>query len=265
MTKRDSRATTRSKKEFNEDRNEYVPIQYGANQELKIKKITAKNEAQSNYMKKINGCSIIFGVGPAGTGKTWITSVMAAQALKNGLIDKVVITRPAVEVGESLGFLPGELEDKYEPYLRPVKDAFIDALGNGQTEYMIKAGKIEARPLQFLRGSTLRTWVIADEMQNSTPTEMKMLLTRFGEGGKFIINGDVRQKDIKGPSGLVDALYKLKGLDDIAICNFSRDDIVRSGLVRHIIDRYEGTEGYHNNLEELEKAISDEGLSRFLG
>jgi phosphate starvation-inducible PhoH-like protein len=226
-----------------------------AHHELKIKKITPKNDAQTHYMRKINGSSIIFGVGPAGTGKTWLSTVMAAQALKNGIIDKVIVTRPAVEVGESLGFLPGELEEKYEPYLRPVKDAFIDALGAGQTEYYIKAGKIEPRPLQFLRGSTLKTWVLADEMQNSTPTEMKMLLTRFGEGGKFIINGDIKQKDIPGPSGLVDALYKLKGLDDVAICNFGRDDIVRHGIVRHIIDRYEGTEGYFD---------TQEGLNNFL-
>jgi phosphate starvation-inducible PhoH-like protein len=226
------------------------------NHELKIKKITPKNESQAYYMSKINGTSITFGIGPAGTGKTWLAAVMAAQALKNGHIDKIIVTRPAVEVGESLGFLPGELEEKYEPYLRPVKDAFIDALGAGQTEYYIKQKRIEARPLQFLRGATLKDcWTIADEMQNSTPGEMKMFLTRFGEGGKYIINGDIKQKDIAGPSGLVDALYKLNGLRDVAICNFSHADIVRHGIVRDIIGRYEGSEGYFED---------QEGLQRFL-
>ena len=226
------------------------------NQELKIKKITAKNESQTHYMKKINGSSITFGVGPAGTGKTWLAAVMAAQALKNGVIDKIVVTRPSVEVGDSLGFLPGEMEEKYEPYFRPVRDAFVDALGGSLTDYYVKANKIEARPLQFLRGATLKNaWVIADEMQNSTPGEMKMFLTRFGEDAKYIINGDIRQKDIPGPSGLVDALAKLRGLPDVAICNFSRDDIVRHGIVRDIIDRYEGTEGYFD---------SQEGLQNFL-
>jgi phosphate starvation-inducible PhoH-like protein len=229
------------------------------NHELKIKKITAKNESQTQYMKRINGTDITFGVGPAGTGKTWIATVMAAQALKNGLTEKLIITRPSVEVGESLGFLPGEMEEKYEPYFRPVKDALVEALGAGQTEYYIKAGKIEARPLQFLRGATLKhCWVLADEMQNSTPGEMKMFLTRFGEKAKYVINGDIKQKDIPGPSGLVDALYKLRGLPDVAVCNFSRDDIVRHGIVRSIIDRYEGTEGYHDTQEGLMRFIESQ-------
>jgi phosphate starvation-inducible PhoH-like protein len=229
---------------------------YGAepNHELKIKKIIAKNESQTHYMKKINGTAITFGVGPAGTGKTWLATVMAAQALKNGLTEKLVITRPSVEVGESLGFLPGELEEKYEPYFRPVRDALVEALGAGQVEYYIKAGKIEARPLQFLRGSTMKDcWVLADEMQNSTVGEMKMLLTRFGQSAKYVINGDIRQCDLAPgvKSGLQDALVKLRGLDDVAICNFGRADIVRHGIVRTIIDRYEGTEGYHDSQEGL--------------
>ncbi len=232
--------------------NEHQPPHH----ELKVKKITAKNEAQSFYMKKINGTAITFGVGPAGTGKTWIAAVMAAQALKNGQIDSIVVTRPMIEVGEKIGHLPGELEEKYEPFFRPVRDAFVDALGASQVEYFIKAKKIEARPLEFLRGSTLKNcWTIADEMQNSTPAQMKMLLTRFGENGKFIINGDLNQADIQGRSGLQDALTRLSGLPDIAVCNFSRADIVRHGIVRDIIDRYE-TGGLYFD--------SQEGLERFL-
>lgn len=225
------------------------------NPELRINKITPKNDAQKHYMKKINGTSIVFGIGPAGTGKTWLAAVMAAQALKAGLINRIIVTRPAIEVGTRLGFLPGELEEKYEPYFRPVKDALEEALGKGHTEYLIKSGKIEARPLQYLRGATLKdAWVIFDEAQNSTPTEMKMFLTRYGENCKYIINGDLRQQDIPGKSGLLDAIEKLGGLSDVAICTFTRADIVRHGLVKHIIDRYEGVES------EDEKG----GLHRFL-
>ncbi len=253
MSKRNRENNTRR------DSNRKVEIndeEFQMNRELKIQKITPKNEAQSYYMRKINGTSITFGIGPAGTGKTWLATVMAAQALKNGITKKIVITRPAVEVGKSLGFLPGEMDEKFDPFLRPIADALNDALGSGAAEWFIKREIIEARPLQYLRGSTLKDcWVIADEMQNSTPTEMKMLLSRIGEGAKYVINGDPKQKDIPGPSGLLDGLAKCRGLSDVAVCEFTRADIVRSGLARLIIDRYEGAD---------EQETVREGLDRFL-
>ena len=225
--------------------------------DVKIKKITPKTDNQAHYMRKINGTSITFGIGPAGTGKTWIAAVMAAQALKAGKIDRIVVTRPMIEVGEKVGHLPGELEEKYEPYFRPVRDAFVDALGGSQVDYLIKSKKIEARPLEFLRGSTLKdSWVIADEMQNSTPGQMKMFLSRIGNNAKFIINGDIEQKDIAGRSGLEDGLIRLAGLPDVAIVNFNIDDIVRSGLARDIIIRYQGKPTEGDYLEGLKRFMT---------
>ena len=234
----------------------FIEEHYEPSSDLKIKKIIPKTEAQSLYMRKINGTAVTYGIGPAGTGKTWIAAVMAAQALKSGQISKIVVTRPMVEVGEEVGHLPGELDEKYEPYFRPVKDAFVDALGASQVDYFIKSKKIEARPLEFLRGSTLKdSWVIADEMQNSTPTQMKMFLSRIGTNAKFIINGDIEQKDIRGMSGLEDSLVRLAGLPDVAIVNFTIDDIVRSGIAKDIIIRYQ---------RKPSERDYNEGLQRYL-
>lgn len=227
------------------------------NAQIRINKITPLNDAQSRYMKKINGSTITFGLGPAGTGKTWIAAVMAAQAFKAKRFERIVVTRPAVEVGQRMGFLPGDLNEKYEPYFRPVKDALEEALGKGPTEYYLKAEKIEAAPLAYLRGSTLKdAFILFDEAQNSTPVEMKMLLTRIGEGSKLVINGDPRQQDIIGKSGLQDAVEKLRGLSDVAFVEFTWDDVVRSGIVKDILQRYERP--------ELTETEVREGLNRFL-
>lgn len=201
------------------------------------------NDAQRAYDAAIRSSDIIFGVGPAGTGKTWLATMRAAQALDAKEIERIVITRPAVEAGESLGFLPGELEDKYEPYIRPVRDALTEFFGVTHLEYLLKNGKIEARPLGLIRGSTIKhSWLIADEMQNATKKQFLMLLSRIGENAKFIVNGDPRQSDLPiGDSGLDDALRRLKGVPGIDQVLFDRNDIVRSGLCRAIVEAYEGS------------------------
>lgn len=198
------------------------------------------NKKQILYDTAINSSSIVFGLGPAGTGKTWFAAMRAAEALRNKTIGKIVITRPAVEVGESLGFLPGELNEKFEPYIRPIRDAFEDYFGASHLEYLLKRGDIEARPLSLLRGSTIQnTWLLADEMQNATKTQLMMLLSRIGENAKFIVNGDPDQLDIPArTSGLIDAVDRLRPINGVEVVTFVRDDIVRSGLCREVIEAY---------------------------
>lgn len=198
-------------------------------------------ERQADYDEAIDQSRIIFGTGPAGTGKTYYATRKAAQALENGEIEKIYLTRPAVEAGESLGFLPGELEEKYEPYLRPFKDALFDHFGQGHTEYLIKKKVIEPVPLGFLRGATIKdAWMLADEMQNATKSQMKMLLTRMGKGSKFVINGDPRQVDIEpSKSGLTDAVRRLSGKDEIEAIEFSHADVVRDDIVSVVLQAYD--------------------------
>ena len=197
-------------------------------------------DSQRTYDVAINSSRVIFGTGPAGTGKTFWAAARAAEELRAGNIERIIVTRPAIEAGENLGFLPGELDERYEPYFRPVRDVLEERLGSGQVEYMLKARIIEARPLAYLRGATLRdAWVILDEAQNTTPAQMKMFLTRIGRGAKFIINGDLRQKDIPGPSGLMDAITRLKGLKNVSFVEFDPNDIVRDQMCHAIACRYE--------------------------
>lgn len=198
------------------------------------------NEAQCEYDNAIAEARVVFGIGPAGTGKTWFGVMRAAEALANGEIEKIYITRPAVEAGESLGFLPGELEEKYEPYLRPVMDALIEKFGSGHAEYLLRKKVIEARPLAFLRGSTFKNcWVLLDEAQNMTPTQMKMFLTRIGDNSTMLINGDLKQKDISGPSGLQDAIDRFDGKPGVRVVRFTSADVVRSGICQMIVEGYE--------------------------
>ncbi len=200
----------------------------------------ALTETQRNYGAAILASRVVIGVGPAGTGKTWFAAALAADKLGAGEIKKIIVTRPAIEAGESLGFLPGDVEEKYAPYFRPVREALEERLGSGQVEYMIKAGIIEARPLAYLRGSTLKDcWVIADEMQNTTPAQMKMFLTRIGERSTFIINGDVRQKDIACKSGLEDAANRLRNLRMVSVIEFTAADIVRDPMCQAIAEAYD--------------------------
>jgi phosphate starvation-inducible PhoH-like protein len=197
-------------------------------------------EAQRQYSQAIRTNRITFGIGPAGTGKTWLAAALAAEQLSAGKIQSIVVTRPAIEAGENLGFMPGDLEEKYQPYFRPVRDALEERLGAGPLEYYLKAGIIEARPLAFLRGATLsNAWVIADEMQNATPAQMKLFLTRIGENSTFIVNGDISQQDIEGKSGLEDAIRRLDGLPGLRIVRFTMDDIVRDGMCQLVAMRYD--------------------------
>lgn len=196
-------------------------------------------EKQADYDEAIAASRITFGVGPAGTGKTYFAAMRAAEALHNREIKKIYLTRPAVEAGETLGFLPGDLDEKYEPYLRPFKDALVEFFGAGHVEYLIKNKIIEPVPLGFLRGATIKNaWLLADEMQNATKEQMKMLLTRMGKGSKFVINGDPKQADIAG-SGLMDAVKRVSDVDGVSHIQFSRQDVVRDDIVQDILSKYD--------------------------
>ena len=198
------------------------------------------NESQSRYISAIKNFTLTFATGPAGTGKTFLASAIAAQMLSDGLIEKIIITRPNVEVGESMGFLPGEIEDKFAPYLQPFRDVLNDRLGKSFVEYLIKTDKIIAAPLAYMRGTTFKSaFVILDEAQNTTPTQMKMFLTRIGTDTKIVVNGDIRQKDIKGDSGLEDAISRISFIPQVKHIHFTKNDIVRSGIVQEIVSAYE--------------------------
>lgn len=207
------------------------------------KTLSALNKKQKEYINLINTNQIIIATGSAGTGKTFIPVMMAINAFKERQIKKIVLTRPAVEAcGENLGFLKGDLFEKYQVYLEPFLDIFEEQLGLSFTEYCIKTKKIDPKPLAFLRGKTFTedTWVLADEMQNCNPAQMLMLLTRLNSSTKLIITGDLNQRDRPNAiSGLYDAINKLEGVPGVAFINFSKEDIVRSDIVQAIIERYE--------------------------
>lgn len=210
-----------------------------SNQPLK-----ARTPAQQTYINAINNNALTFGIGPAGTGKSFCAGALAARALESGQVDRIIITRPAVEAGESLGFLPGALDEKFAVYIDAFRDILNERLGSGTVDYCLRHGRIVAAPLAFMRGKTFdhRTFVILDEAQNTTPAQMKMFLTRIGEDCRVVINGDIRQSDIRGTSGLADAVARLRGVRNVYVHEFEREDIVRSGLVREIIDLYEPEE-----------------------
>lgn len=206
------------------------------------KQILAKTFHQQDYIDAISKNDLTFGVGPAGTGKTFLGVTMALQALKMNQVKKIILTRPVVEAGENLGFLPGDLKEKIDPYLIPLYDALYDMLGIQQTNTLIERQIIEIAPLAFMRGRTLeRAFVILDEAQNTTVSQMKMFLTRLGFSSKMLITGDPSQTDLpKGvSSGLHDALSKLKGVKDINIVQFDHIDVIRHPLVQRILERYE--------------------------
>ncbi|MBR7927138.1 PhoH family protein [Aerococcaceae bacterium zg-ZUI334] len=218
--------------------------------------IRAKNYGQLQYVKHINQHDITFGIGPAGTGKTFLAVVLAVQALREGKVKKIILTRPAVEAGESLGFLPGDLKEKVDPYLRPVYDALYTVLGTEQTNRLMDRGIIEIAPLAYMRGRTLDdAFVILDEAQNTTIAQMKMFLTRLGFGSKMIINGDQTQIDLpKGvKSGLIDATYKLKNIKQIAIVSFDAFDVVRHPVVGAIIQAYSKANATHDDSDLVEE------------
>lgn len=202
--------------------------------------IVPKNYAQRAYLESIQSNQITFAVGPAGTGKSYIATAFAAEQLYYKRIDKLIITRPAVEAEESLGALPGELAEKYAPYLAPIRDILDNLLGKSFVDYCLKTGIIEPVPIAFMRGRTFENSVVLlDEAQNCTPKQMKLILSRIGENCKFIIDGDITQKDIRGDSGLEDAIRRLGNVQGIEVVRFVNHDIVRSGLCRKIIQAYE--------------------------
>ena len=208
----------------------------------KGKPIKAKTVGQQNYMKAIMKNTITIGVGPAGTGKTYLAVAMAVKAFKAKDVSRIVLTRPAVEAGEKLGFLPGDLQQKVDPYLRPLYDGLFDMLGAETYERLVEKQIIEVAPLAYMRGRTLDdSFIILDEAQNTTPEQMKMFLTRMGVGSKVVVTGDVTQIDLpdRTRSGLVDALHILKNVDGIAQCYFTEKDVVRHRLVQEIIKAYE--------------------------
>jgi len=207
-----------------------------------IKPLRPLNEAQSNYINSIKANIITFGVGPAGVGKTYIAAAYAANLLKEGEIDTLIITRPGVEAGRNWGALPGELEEKFAPFMEPFIDVLNERLGKSHVEYLIKRGSIQAKPLEFMRGKSFNNcFCILDEAQNTTPAQMKLFLTRTGENSKIIVDGDLEQKDINGMSGLLDATNKLWHVNNIGIVRFTLDDCVRgSGIVKDILRAYEG-------------------------
>lgn len=207
----------------------------------KGKSIRVKTLGQREYVEAIRKNDLVFGIGPAGTGKTYLAVVMAVAALKNGHINKIILTRPAVEAGESLGFLPGDLKEKVDPYLRPLYDALHDVLGAEHTQRLIERETIEIAPLAYMRGRTLDdAFVILDEAQNTTHAQMKMFLTRLGFGSKMVITGDSTQVDLPPgvKSGLVAAEVTLQGVKGISFMHFDQSDVVRHPLVGRIIKAY---------------------------
>lgn len=210
------------------------------------KTIKPKTIGQKIYIDSIRKNDIVFGIGPAGTGKTYLAMAMAVTAFKNKEVNRIILTRPAVEAGESLGFLPGDLQEKVDPYLRPIYDALFDILGGETYSKLIEKGLIEVAPLAYMRGRTLdNSYVILDEAQNTTNEQMKMFLTRIGFGSKAIITGDITQTDLpKGKkSGLVTVSKILKGIEGIEFVYLTKHDIVRHPLVQSIIEAYEKYEG----------------------
>ena len=208
----------------------------------KGKPIKAKTVGQQTYMKAISKNTVTIGVGPAGTGKTYLAVAAAVAAFRERSVNRIILTRPAVEAGERLGFLPGDLQNKVDPYLRPLYDALYDMLGAETFQKYQERGAIEVAPLAYMRGRTLDdSFIILDEAQNTTKEQMKMFLTRLGFGSKIVITGDVTQIDLPGDkvSGLKDALRVLEGVKDIAICRLTSADVVRHALVQEIINAYE--------------------------
>ena len=215
----------------------------------KGKPIKAKTVGQQNYMKAITKNTITLGVGPAGTGKTYLAVAAAVAAFRERSVNRIILTRPAVEAGERLGFLPGDLQNKVDPYLRPLYDALYDMLGPETFQKYQERGSIEVAPLAYMRGRTLDdSFIILDEAQNTTREQMKMFLTRLGFGSKIVITGDVTQIDLPGDkvSGLKDAIRVLDGVKDIAICRLTSADVVRHALVQEIINAYERAESKLN-------------------
>ncbi len=208
------------------------------------KTIVPRSATQIEYMRALAKSDVIFALGPAGTGKTYVAVAQAVSQLMSGSVQRLILSRPAVEAGERLGFLPGDMKEKVDPYLRPLYDALYDCMPPEQVERRLASGEIEVAPIAFMRGRTLAdAFVILDEAQNTTPAQMKMFLTRFGQNSRMVICGDPRQVDIPGGdamSGLADAVKRLEGVEGIATVRFGAGDVVRHPIVGRIVEAYEG-------------------------
>jgi len=214
--------------------------------------ITPRSPGQAAYLKALHSHELVFGIGPAGTGKTYLAVAMAVSLLMRGQVDRLILSRPAVEAGERLGFLPGDLRDKIDPYLRPLYDALYDMMPGEQVVSRLANGEIEVAPLAFMRGRTLsNAFIILDEAQNTTPVQMKMFLTRLGENSRMAITGDLSQIDLpKGQqSGLRDAVTMLAGLEEVACVQFTNVDVVRHSLVTRIVQAYDARERAEGQFE----------------
>ena len=210
------------------------------------KTIVPRSAMQIDYMRALASHDMIFALGPAGTGKTYVAVAQAVSQLITGSVQRLILSRPAVEAGERLGFLPGDMKEKVDPYLRPLYDALYDCMPPEQVERRMASGEIEVAPIAFMRGRTLAdAFVILDEAQNTTPAQMKMFLTRFGQNSRMVICGDPRQVDIPGgdaQSGLADAVRRVEGIEGISVIRFGSADVVRHPIVGRIVDAYEGKE-----------------------
>lgn len=202
--------------------------------------IEARTESQAHYIMNIESKQLTVATGPAGTGKTWVCAALAAESLQNGDCKKIVITRPVVEAEENMGFLPGDVSEKFSPYFTPFREVLEERLGAGHVKALLKAGHIEMAPLAYMRGRSFKDcFVVLDEAQNTTENQMKLFLTRMGENTKIVVNGDINQKDIKAQSGLSDVINRFAKLPEIGHVHFDKADIVRSGLVQKIVEGYE--------------------------
>lgn len=221
------------------------PVAQGGNMKIYLKatnkSILPRSPSQKIFMEAMENNELVFGIGPAGTGKTYLAVAMGASLLMAGKVERLILSRPAIEAGERLGFLPGDLKEKVDPYLRPIYDALYEMFPSVQVEKLISSGAIEIAPLAFMRGRTLaHAYIILDEAQNTTPLQMKMFLTRLGEGSRMVITGDVTQIDLPSQqeSGLLDAQKRFKNIPSISFIEFGADDVVRHPLVAKIVKAY---------------------------
>ncbi len=227
---------------FPGEKSEAFPAQFEQLSTRKRGAVRARNRSQDNYLKLLKKCELVFSAGPAGTGKTWLAVGYAVSLLERGVVERLIVTRPAVEAGEHLGFLPGDMREKVDPYLRPIFDALHEFMDPRLVERGLATGMIEVAPLAFMRGRTLmNACVLLDEAQNTTAMQMKMFLTRLGEGSRMIVNGDPSQTDLPPgqKSGLVEAIDLLQGLEGIGFAKFDENDVVRHDLVSRIVKAYE--------------------------